>query len=177
MSDAISDAYAAADDAEERLEHHRTKGKQEMLDSAMGQPLERYQLPSAEPPRRNAIYDTAFVIKDSGERTKFASGMVRDTQEGKIDYDKIWDGPMADRWAEHLTKGAVKYPDLPDGTPNWMLANSEVELCRFRKSFWRHARQLMKGDRSEDHAAAIFFNINGYEYALEQIEKAKTHSR
>lgn len=120
--------------------------------------------------------EQGFVVKDSGERHQFASGMVRDTSAGKIDFEKIYDGPMADRWADHLSKGAVKYPDLDDGTPNWMQANGQAELRRFRKSAARHFRQWLRGDRDEDHASATFFNINGYEYVRDRMahERAAT---
>ena len=63
-----------------------------------------------------------FVVKDSGARQEFESGMVRDTSFGKVQFHRVNDGPMLKRWAEHLTKGAVKYPDNEDGTPNWTKA-------------------------------------------------------
>jgi hypothetical protein len=109
-----------------------------------------------------------FQVKDSGQRQEFDSGMVRDTDEGKIDYARIFDGPMADRWAEHLTKGAKKYPDDPGGTPNWMKATGQAELIRAKKSAVRHFRQWLRGDLDEDHAAAVFFNINEVEYIRER---------
>lgn len=105
-----------------------------------------------------------FVVKDSGEREQFDSGMVRDTEDGKIDYTLVLDGPMFDRWAAHLTKGAVKYEPR-----NWMKATGEAEWLRFRRSFLRHAFQWLRGDRDEDHAAAIFFNVNGAEYVLPNL--------
>lgn len=105
-----------------------------------------------------------FIIKDSGERREFASGMVRDTDDNKPDIELIFNGPMTDRWAEHLTRGAKKYPDVQPGVPNWMLAEGDAERIRFRKSAVRHFRQWLRGDVDEDHAAAVFFNINGYEY-------------
>lgn len=100
-----------------------------------------------------------YEVKDSGERMEFESGMVRDTSEGKADYSLVYDGPMLDRWAVHLSKGADKY------TPrNWMLARGEEEMARFRASAARHFAQWMNGETDEDHAAAVFFNINGFEY-------------
>lgn len=105
-----------------------------------------------------------FAVKDSGARMAFESGMVRDTEEGKIDYTLIYDGPMLDRWAAHLTKGAQKYE-----ARNWMQASGPEELERFTRSFLRHSRQYLRGDVDEDHAAAIFFNINGIEYVKEQL--------
>ena len=101
----------------------------------------------------------SMEIKDSGARVEFPSGMVRDVEDGKVDYTLILDGPMFERWAVHLTKGAVKYQKR-----NWMKADSQDELERFKRSALRHLIQWLRGDLDEDHAAAIFFNINGAEY-------------
>lgn len=100
-----------------------------------------------------------FQVKDSGDRTSYNSGMVRDKQTNKIDYTLILDGPMAKRWAEHLTKGAIKYQKR-----NWMLANGQQEFNDARQSLMRHFMQYMNGETDEDHAAAIIFNINLMEY-------------
>jgi len=108
-----------------------------------------------------------FTIKDSGKRKEFDSGMVRDTQEGKLEGDRCAEGPMLKRWAEHMTKGAAKYPDRAPGLANWTLASGEPEYVRFRKSAWRHFMQWWEGEMDEDHAAAVFFNINGAEYTKE----------
>jgi hypothetical protein len=107
---------------------------------------------------------TDFTIKDSGERQQFDSGMVRDTTEGKTDYLLTRDGPMYERWAIHLTKGAQKYAPR-----NWMQANGEAELERFRESALRHFEAWLAGERDEDHAAAVFFNINGAEYVQDRM--------
>lgn len=105
-----------------------------------------------------------FVVKDSGQREQFDSGMVRDTEDGKIDYTLILDGPMLDRLAAHLTKGAKKYEPR-----NWMQASGQEELERFERSALRHMLQWLRGDRDEDHAAAVMFNINGAEYVRERL--------
>jgi hypothetical protein len=106
----------------------------------------------------------SYEIKDSGERAKFASGMVRDTQAGKLDWWRLFVGPMAERLVAHVTKGAVKYPDVELGVPNWTLAAGDAELFRFKASAARHFVQWLRGDADEDHAAAVEFNINGAEY-------------
>lgn len=111
-----------------------------------------------------------FIVKDSGKRQEFTSGMVRDTQEGKTDYTVILDGPMLDRWAVHLTKAKLKYPDIKPGVANWTLAAGEEELQRFKKSAMRHFMQWIHGDVDEDHAAALYFNINGYEYTKTKLK-------
>lgn len=112
--------------------------------------------------------DEKFAIKDSGERAQFASGMVRDVTTDKTNVSLVFDGPMFWRWAVHLTKGAIKY-----AVRNWLQANGEKELERFRESAARHFYQWYRGDRDEDHAAAVFFNINGAEYVLEKINESK----
>jgi len=114
-----------------------------------------------------------FDVKDSGVRQEFKSGMVRDTADGKTDYTRIMDGPMYDRWAIHLSKGAIKYPDIRPGIANWTLADGEEEMIRFRKSAARHFRQWLRGDVDEDHASATYFNINGYEFVKAKIEAKK----
>lgn len=111
-----------------------------------------------------AIEEAAgFQVKDSGQRQQFESGMVRDVTDDKIDYSLALDGPMFQRLAEHLTKGAKKYEKR-----NWMQANGEAELERFRESALRHFLQWYWGETDEDHAAAVFFNINGAEFVKEK---------
>src|ERR1700679_2396621 len=107
--------------------------------------------------------DPKFVVKDSGKRQEFKSGMVRDTTDGKIEWHRVADGPMLERWADHLTKGNTKYPDTAPGVPNWTLAQGNEEYQRFRQSAFRHFMQWYYGVTDEDHAAATFFNINGAE--------------
>jgi hypothetical protein len=101
----------------------------------------------------------SFVIKDSGTRQTFASGMQRDVTEGKTNYLLVRDGPMLERWAIHLTNGAKKY-----NKRNWMKGAGQAELDRAKESAARHFEQYIRGDVDEDHAAAVFFNINQIEY-------------
>jgi len=111
--------------------------------------------------------DGIFTIKDSGERQQFESGMVRDTAEGKTDYTSVYFGPMFKRWAVHLTKGREKYPDTEPGIPNWTLGSGIAEWIRARQSFLRHQEAWLAGHKDEDHAAAMYFNIN----LKENVEK------
>lgn len=105
-----------------------------------------------------------FIVKDSGEREQFESGMQRDTEDGKADFTLIRKGPLFKRWAEHLTKGALKY-----GRHNWTNADSENELDRFQRSAARHFEQWLAGDRDEDHACAVVFNLNAAEYVRDKL--------
>lgn len=102
-----------------------------------------------------------FVVRDSGHREEFASGMRRDIEDDKVDYTLVYDGPLHDRLAAHLTKGAVKY-----GRRNWQLAVSLEEAERFMRSAARHFRQWLNGELDEDHFSATVFNMNSHEYVL-----------
>ena len=106
----------------------------------------------------------SFEIKDSGKREEFASGMVRDTAQDKVDYSLCLDGPMFHRLAVHLTKGAKKYAKR-----NWLKAKGTEEYQRFKESALRHFIQWYNGDLDEDHAAAVYFNLNGAEYVKDKI--------
>ena len=106
-----------------------------------------------------AGFKQGWTTKASGERQEFASGMKRDVTDGKTKWHLIFSGPMLERWAELMTRGAEKYDD-----DNWMKADSDVELNRFKQSAFRHFMQWYRGDTDEDHAAAVIFNINGKEY-------------
>lgn len=109
-----------------------------------------------------------FVVKDSGVREEYETGMRRDTQKGKPRYDLVVPDTGTDmltRWAVHMEKGAEKY-----GERNWELAGTEKEYNRFRQSAFRHFIQWYKGMLDEDHAAAVFFNIQAAEYVRERLE-------
>ena len=110
---------------------------------------------------------TAFTVKDSGKREEYTSGMVRDVETGKIDYLRVFDGPLIERYAAHLTRAAVeKYHDPLPGVPNWTLAAGPEELARARKSALRHLIQWLRMRRDEDHASAVIFNMNLAEYIM-----------
>ena len=107
--------------------------------------------------------------------------MVRDTEEGKTDFTYVLPGPMLERWAIHLMKGAVKYDKN-----NWLKAKTQAALDRYERSALRHIRQWITGENTweydedldewveiiEDHAAAVLFNINGAEYVRAILEAA-----
>lgn len=115
-----------------------------------------------------AEYDLghAFTTKDSGVRKAFDSGMVRDTDEGKPRYDLIPILPLR-RLAELYARGAVKY-----GPSNWMKANSDEELQRFKASAFRHLVQALDGDRDEDHWSGAVFNVFACEWLEDKLATA-----
>jgi hypothetical protein len=111
-----------------------------------------------------AIHACKYVTKDSGKREEFTSGMVRDTQDDKPRYDLL-DRAFLKRWAELMARGAKKY-----GENNWRQASGEPELRRFEASALRHIFQWLEGDISEDHAAAVAFNLAGADMVKEKMK-------
>lgn len=110
-----------------------------------------------------------YETKDSGAREEYPSGMVRDLQAGKPRFDLLlapvgYENQLLTRWAALMARGAEKY-----GEKNWQEANSQEELNRFKASALRHLMQYVTGERDEDHAAAVCFNLMAAEYLEEKL--------
>lgn len=106
---------------------------------------------------RPADAETVHGVK--GDPVTRESGMNRESEDGKVDYLLVRDGPMYKRWAELLTRA------IPNrGRRNWMLATGDDDLERFKRGAARHYEQWLDGETDEDHAAALIFNVNGVEY-------------
>lgn len=106
-----------------------------------------------------------FETKDSGKRSEYSTGMVRDTQEGKPRFDLIfpkgvpYDQQMITRFAALMARGAEKYTER-----NWEKARTNAELDRYYSSALRHLVQWISGESDEDHAAAVMFNVMAGEF-------------
>lgn len=90
------------------------------------------------------------VIKDSGQRTEFATGAVRDMHIGKGRMDLL---PMNAIMAvsKHCENGAIKYGEhnVDRGIPAHSLIDSGM----------RHAAKFMVGETDEDHLVAAVWNF------------------
>lgn len=91
-------------------------------------------------------------IKDSGERTLFESGAVRDLGEGKGRFDLL---PMCVlmRLAKHYENGSRKYGDR-----NW---EKGIPSHSYADSAFRHLVKYMDGWDDEDHLIAAIWNLCG----------------
>ncbi len=131
----------------------------------MSQPIPQQVLATFDERLKNPDTQSgAFTIHDSGTRHVYEGGMQRDITEDKVDYLLVRDGPMYERWAEHMRKGALKY-----GKRNWMRAISAEEKLHALESANRHLEKWMAAVKAnapmdEDHAAAVFFNIDLVEF-------------
>ena len=101
-----------------------------------------------------------FVTKDSGQRQNYATGMVRDTQEGKPRFDLLlaenmpYEAQFLTRLAALAQRGADKY-----GERNHEKSRTPEELARFKGSALRHLMQWIAGETDEDHMAAVAMNL------------------
>jgi hypothetical protein len=103
-----------------------------------------------------------FLTLDSGKREQFDTGAKRDTQEGKGRYDLL-PVPAIRRLAQLLERGAVKY-----GERNW---EKGIPVSRCLSYACRHLFQLIEGEPTEDHAAAVLFNVSAVIFTREMISR------
>jgi hypothetical protein len=90
------------------------------------------------------------TIKDSGERTKFASGAVRDMHEGKGRMDLLpWAAIM--EVSKHCENGALKY-----GEHN---VDKGIPTHSFLDSAARHMAKYLDGWDDEPHLLAAAWNL------------------
>ena len=98
----------------------------------------------------NNSVKTTSVLQDSGERTDFGTGAVRDMHEGKGRCDLLPPRALL-RLARHFENGAKKY-----GERNWELG---IPCHSFADSAHRHYLRYMNGETDEDHLMAAIWNL------------------
>lgn len=92
------------------------------------------------------------AIKDSGQRTQFETGAVRDMHEGKGDMASIpWEAVL--RLSKHYEAGAKKYK-------RWNFRQG-IPVSSFIDSACRHLAKYQCGMDDEDHLSAAAFNVLG----------------
>jgi len=97
---------------------------------------------------RKGIHD--YTIKDSGKRTEFKTGAVRDLQTGKGRFDLVPPATLR-ALAIHYEKGCLKYGDR-----NWELG---ISIHTFLNSAERHLLQVIDGRDDENHLIAAIWNL------------------
>ena len=91
-------------------------------------------------------------IKDSGQRSEFDSGAVRDMHEGKGDMASIpWESIL--RLSKHYELGAKKYE-------RWNFRKG-IPVSSYIDSACRHLAKYQCGMDDEDHLSAVVFNVLG----------------
>ena len=99
------------------------------------------------------------TINDSGDRTEFSTGAVRDMHSGKGRCDLL---PMCVllRLAKHYELGALKYTDR-----NW---EKGIPTHSFADSALRHMFKYLDGQNDEDHLIAAIWNLCGLAWTEEK---------
>lgn len=89
------------------------------------------------------------TLPDSGARSEFKTGAVRDAMSGKGTPSLIPIDALR-AVSKRFEDGATKY-----GRDNW---KKGIPLSRYVDSLYRHLWQLMEDDQSEDHGGAVIWN-------------------
>lgn len=106
----------------------------------------------------------SLALPDSGARTEFKTGAVRDAMTGKGLPSMI--PPCAIRaMAKRFEDGAGKY-----GNMNFAKG---IPLSRFQDSIVRHLLAWSEGDTSEDHGGAVLWNMAVAMWTLEEINAGR----
>jgi len=92
----------------------------------------------------------SYKIKDSGERTEFKTGAVRDLRIGKGRFDLL---PWETIWALaiHYERGCKKY-----GERNW---ERGIPISKYYGSAIRHLVEFYMGLQEENHLIAAIWNL------------------
>ncbi|WP_038168538.1 dATP/dGTP diphosphohydrolase domain-containing protein [Verrucomicrobium sp. BvORR106] len=103
-------------------------------------------------------------IPDSGTRSQFITGAVRDAAPGKGLPSNI--PPIAIRaLARRFEDGAQKY-----GPRNWMQG---IPLSRYIDAIIRHTLSMSEGRTDEDHAGAVLWNAAAFMWTRQAVENGK----
>ena len=111
---------------------------------------------------RKNMENEKLKLEDSGDRTSFRNGAVRDRGGDKGRPDLI--SPFfEERLGVHMRKGAEKYNDW-----NWAKGMPNAE---YWASLRRHVMQAEMGMTNEDHLSAIVFNAMAIIHNQECIKR------
>jgi hypothetical protein len=101
------------------------------------------------------------TLPDSGSRTAFDTGAVRDAMKGKGIPSMIPTCAIM-AMARRFEDGATKY-----GPDNW---RKGIPLSRYCDAAYRHLMQCRDNDFSEDHFGAVMWNMACWLWTLNKID-------
>ncbi len=105
--------------------------------------------------------EPSSVLPDSGARTEFDTGAVRDAMSGKGMPSLV--PPAAIRsLARRFEDGATKY-----GRDNWLKG---IPLSRYQDAIIRHTLAAAEGQDDEDHLGAVLWNAAAWIETERRIE-------
>lgn len=101
--------------------------------------------------------------------TKFNTGAIRDSQEGKPDFIETISFTAHNRYARYMTGKKQKYGagNFKKGIP---IESYERSLLRHIDKYFRNKYENGQDEPLEDHLAAIRFNVDGIMHEEEQAK-------
>jgi hypothetical protein len=104
--------------------------------------------------------------------TKFETGAIRDTQEGKLDFIETLSFTALNRYITYMTGKKIKYGagNFKKGIP---IESYEKSLMRHIDKYMRNKYEYGNDEKNEDHLSAMVFNIFGILHE-EEMAKPKT---
>ena len=103
-------------------------------------------------------------LPDSGDRTNFDTGAVRDAMSGK-GLPSLIPPEAIRRCARRFEDGAAKY-----GLHNWMKG---IPLSRYQDAITRHTLAAAEGQTDEDHLGAVLWNAAAWVWTQDEIEAGR----
>ena len=99
--------------------------------------------------------------------TRFKTGAIRDSQEGKEDYTETISWTAFKRYSQYMTGKKVKYGggNFKKGIP---ITNYEQSLLRHVQKYMSNKYENGTTELEEDHLSALLFNIFGIMHEEEQ---------
>lgn len=105
-------------------------------------------------------YGEQSTLPDSGDRTNFSTGAVRDAMQGK-GLPSLIPPQAIIRLARRFEDGAAKY-----SRNNWMKG---IPLSRFQDAIQRHLLAAAEGKTDEDHLGAVLWNAAAWIWTEDEI--------
>ena len=109
-------------------------------------------------------WNAAPKLPDSGDRTEFDTGAVRDALSGK-GLPSLIPPEALRRLARRFEDGATKY-----GRDNWQKG---IPLSRYHDAIIRHTLAAAEGQTDEDHLGAVLWNAAAWVWTEDAIRSGK----
>jgi hypothetical protein len=110
------------------------------------------------------IINTDATLPDSGDRSKFVTGAVRDSMTGK-GLPSLIPPEALRRLARRFEDGAAKY-----GRDNWQKG---IPLGRYQDAITRHTLAAAEGQTDEDHLGAVLWNAAAWIWTEGEIRAGR----
>lgn len=104
------------------------------------------------------------TLPDSGDRTEFDTGAVRDAMSGK-GLPSLIPPEALRRLARRFEDGATKY-----GRDNWQKG---IPLSRYHDAILRHTLSAAEGKTDEDHLGAVLWNAAAWVWTEDAISSGQ----